>query len=137
MCFFVVKLKFMVILCEKMHMISILVRYGFRWHSDKPYQTRLRLVRYGLSECHLNPYRTRMDTICISYYLDTICISYYQVVFSSQQTYELMHCVEHISLGHRLQAADKVMSKVQKSDQKVKAQQQVCLQMGSLMGVVS
>ena len=38
----------------------------FRWHSDKPYRTRLRLVRYGLSECHLNPYRTRMDTICIS-----------------------------------------------------------------------
>ena len=67
MCFFVVKLKFMVISCEKMHMISILVRYGFRWHSDKPYRTRLRLVRYGLSECHLNPYRTRMDTICISY----------------------------------------------------------------------
>ena len=29
--------------------------------------TRLRLVRYGLSECHLNPYRTQMDTICISY----------------------------------------------------------------------
>ena len=56
----------MVISCEKMHMISILVRYGFRWHSDKPYRTRLRLVRYGLSECHLNPYRTRMDTICIS-----------------------------------------------------------------------
>ena len=47
----------MVISCEKMHMISILVRYGFRWHSDKPYRTRLRLVRYGLSECHLNPYR--------------------------------------------------------------------------------
>ena len=68
MCFFVVKLKFMVISCEKMHMISILVRYGFRWHSDKPYRTRLRLVRYGLSECHLNPYRTRMDTICISYH---------------------------------------------------------------------
>ena len=39
----------------------ILVRYGSRWHSDS-----LRLVRYGLSECHLNPYRTRMDTICIS-----------------------------------------------------------------------
>ena len=66
MCFFVVKLKFMVIWCEKMYMISIIVRYGFRWHSDKPYRTRLRLIRYGLSECHLNPYRTRMDTICIS-----------------------------------------------------------------------
>ena len=65
--FFVVKLKFKDISCEKMHMLSILVRYGFRWHSDKPYRTRLRLVRYGLSECHLNPYRTRMDTICISY----------------------------------------------------------------------
>ena len=36
-------------------MASILVLYGFRWHSDKPYRTRLRLVRYGLSECHLNP----------------------------------------------------------------------------------
>ena len=76
MCFFVVKLKFMVISCEKMHMISILVRYGFRWHSDKPYRTRLRLVRYGLSECHLNPCRTRMDTICISSVLmiSTLCI---------------------------------------------------------------
>ena len=28
---------------------------------------RQRLVRYDLSECHLNPYRTRMDAICISY----------------------------------------------------------------------
>ena len=35
--FFVVKLKFKVILCEKMHMISIFVRYGFRWYYDKPY----------------------------------------------------------------------------------------------------
>ena len=60
------KLKFKVISCEKMHMISIRVRYGFRWHSDKPYRTRLRLVRHDLSEWHLNPYRTRMDTICIS-----------------------------------------------------------------------
>ena len=68
MCFFVVKLKFKDIACEKMHMLSILARYGFRWHSDKPYRTRLRLVRYGLSECHLNLYRTRMDTICISYW---------------------------------------------------------------------
>ena len=59
MCFFVVKLKFMVISCEKMHMISILVRYGFRWHSDKPYRQYI--------ELNLNPYRTRMDTICISY----------------------------------------------------------------------
>ena len=49
-----------------MHMASILVRYVFRGHSDKPYQPRLRLVRYRLSECHLNPYRTRMDAICIS-----------------------------------------------------------------------
>ena len=46
-----------------MHMASILVQYGFRWHSDKPYQTRLRLVRYDLSD----PYRTQMDAICISY----------------------------------------------------------------------
>ena len=52
--------------CEKMHMASILVRYGCRWHSDKPYLTRLWLVRYDLSECYLNPYRARMDTICIS-----------------------------------------------------------------------
>ena len=61
-------IKFKVISYKKMHMISILVRNGFRWHSDKPYRTRLRLIRYGLSECHLNPYRTRMDTICISYH---------------------------------------------------------------------
>ena len=45
----------------------------FRWHTDKPYRTRLRLVRYGLSECHLNPYRTRMDVICISYVLNMLC----------------------------------------------------------------
>ena len=38
----------------------------FRWHADKPYRTRLRLVRCGLSACHLNPYRTRMDVTCIS-----------------------------------------------------------------------
>ena len=67
--------------CEKMHMASILVLYGFRWHSDKPYRTRLRLVRYGLSECHLNPYRTRMDDICISYGDEadcmTACVVYY------------------------------------------------------------
>ena len=61
-------------------MISILVRYGFRWHSDKPYRTRLRLVRYGLSECHLNPYRTRMDTICISY-LHRVCANYIYLVY--------------------------------------------------------
>ena len=67
MCFFVVKLKFKVILCEKLHIISILVRYWIIWHSDKPYRTSLRLVRYGLSESHLNPYRTRMDAICLSY----------------------------------------------------------------------
>ena len=46
-------------------MASILVRYGLRWHSDKPYRTSRRRVRYGLSECHLNTYHTRMDAICI------------------------------------------------------------------------
>ena len=61
--------KFKGISCAKMHMASIIVRYGLRWHSDKPYQTRLRLIRYDLSECHLNPYRTRMDATCISYYV--------------------------------------------------------------------
>ena len=30
----------------------------------------------------------------------------HQVVFSSQQTYELMHCVEHIGLDRRLQMAE-------------------------------
>ena len=34
------------------------MRYGYRWHSDKPYQTSLM--------CHLNPYRMRMDVISIS-----------------------------------------------------------------------
>ena len=48
-----------------MHMASIRVRYGYERHSDKPYQTSRRLVRYGLSECHLNPYRPTMDAICI------------------------------------------------------------------------
>ena len=48
-----------------MHMASIRVRYGFRWHSDKSYRTSRRRVWYVLSECHLNPYRTRMDAICI------------------------------------------------------------------------
>ena len=35
-------------------------------------ETHLRLVRYGVSECHLNPYRTQMDAICTSYCL-VIC----------------------------------------------------------------
>ena len=34
-----------------------LIQYGFRWHSDKPYQTS--------HVCHLNPYHMRMDAICI------------------------------------------------------------------------
>ena len=50
---------------DDMHMVSIRVRYGFRWHSDKPYRTNRRRVRYGLSEFHLNPYRKRMDVMCI------------------------------------------------------------------------
>ena len=45
------------------YMASIRVRYGFRWHSDKPYRTSRRRVRYGLSECQLTPYRTSMDAI--------------------------------------------------------------------------
>ena len=59
-----------------MHMVSIRVRYGFRWHSDKPYRTSRRRVRYGLSECHLNPYRTRMDIICIFSHEITINLSF-------------------------------------------------------------
>ena len=61
---------------EDMHMVSILVRYGFRWHSDKPYRTSRRRVRYGLSECHLNPYRTRMDIICIFSHGITLNLSF-------------------------------------------------------------
>ena len=61
---------------DDMHMVSIRVRYGFRWHSDKPYRTSRRRVRYGLSECHLNPYRTRMDIICIFSHEITINLSF-------------------------------------------------------------
>ena len=70
MCFFVVKLKFMVISCEKMHMISILVRYGFRWHSDKPYRTPSKPIS------HSNGYH--MHIICNS--LSTKCISNTMVI---------------------------------------------------------
>ena len=59
-----------------MHMVSIRVRYGFRWHSDKPYRTSRRRVRYGLSECQLNPYRTRMDIICIFSHEITLNLSF-------------------------------------------------------------
>ena len=100
MCFFAVKLIFKDISCEKLHMLSILGRYGFRWHSGKPYRTRLRLTRYGLSECHLNPYRTRMYTICISY--QTTTLSQYlntQLVivscFCSTQTNEVISLRSH------------------------------------------
>ena len=59
-------------------MASILMLHGFRWHSDKPYQTRLRLVRYVLSECHLNPYCTQMDAICtyswLLSYMNVVCV---------------------------------------------------------------
>ena len=47
-----------------------------RWHSDKSYRTSRRRVRYGLSECHLNPYRTRMDIICIFAYEITLNLSF-------------------------------------------------------------
>ena len=50
---------------DYMHMASIRVRYGFRWHSVKPYRTSHRPFRYDLSECHLNSYRTRIDVIYI------------------------------------------------------------------------
>ena len=59
-----------------MHMASIRVRYGFRWHSDKPYRTSRRRVQYGLSECHLNTYRTRMDIICIFSHEITLNLSF-------------------------------------------------------------
>ena len=44
MCFFVVKLKFMVISCEKMHMISILVRYGYIALEWIPYAYHMRIA---------------------------------------------------------------------------------------------
>ena len=72
-------------------MISILVRYGFRWHSDKPYRTHLRLVRYGLSACQLNPYRTRMDTICISYCADVMSVG-----GSSRYILMVSECWSHV-----------------------------------------
>ena len=74
---FLMELKFKGMLCEKMHMASILMRYRFIWHSDKPYRTRLQLVRYDLSECHLNPYRTQMDTISWNIYILNLCIISY------------------------------------------------------------
>ena len=46
--------------CYDTHMISIRVWYGYGWHSD---QMSRRRVRCGLSECHLNPYRTVMDAL--------------------------------------------------------------------------
>jgi len=36
-----------------------------------------------------------------------------QVVFTSQQTYQLMHCIERIALDHRLKMAE---SKEKKKD---------------------
>ena len=61
---------------EDMHMVSIWVRYGFRWHSDKLYRMSHRRVRYGFSECHLIPYRTRMDIICILSHKITLNLSF-------------------------------------------------------------
>ena len=57
-------------------MVSIWVRYGFRWHSDKSYRTSRRRVRYGLSECHLNPCRTRIDIIYIFSHKITLNLSF-------------------------------------------------------------
>ena len=47
------------------------IRYPFSCDMglDGTLNPYLRLIRYGLSECHLSPYLTRMDTICISYQL--------------------------------------------------------------------
>ena len=43
----------------------------------------MRRVRYGLSECHINSYRTRMDAICIS-------SSYYQSVIGHAASYAIV-----------------------------------------------
>ena len=36
------------------------------------------LIRYGLSECHLNPHRTRMDGICIIWHANTLKFKFHE-----------------------------------------------------------
>ena len=67
--------------------VSIMIKIpAFKGHLDMiciwyPFECDMgldgtRLVRYGLSECHLNPYRTRMDIMCIFSHEITINLSF-------------------------------------------------------------
>ena len=50
-----------------MHMVSIRVRYGFRWHSDKPYRTsRERVGLDGTLTSHIERVADEFDMACQS-----------------------------------------------------------------------